>query len=186
MATKTVTSWKNKKIYPILAPENFDYHEVGETLASEPDKLIGRTINVSLGELMGDRSKNYMNLVFEVSEVKGDKAHTKFKRFFIPEGYLRSKVRKRTKKIDYQKDMIFGERKVRVKIMVLSRHKISDVQEAEIKAKMNASLMDHSGIEADKFIQQTLFGKLGTEIYKRIKTVCPIMRVEVYEISILK
>jgi small subunit ribosomal protein S3Ae len=186
MAAKTVTSWKNKKIYTITAPDNFDYQEVGETLASEPDKLIGRTINISLGELMGDRSKNYMNLVFEVADVKGDKAHTKFKKFFIPEGYLRSKVRKRTQKIDYMKDILFGERKVRVKIMVLSRHRISDVQETQIKERIAAVLSEHSNIEADKFVQQTLFGKLGTEIYKRIKTVCPIMRVEVYEIDILK
>ena len=186
MAAKTVTSWKSKKIYAIVAPENFDYQEVGETLASEPDKLIGRTVNISLGELMGDRSKNYMNLLFEVSEVKGDKAHTKFKKFFIPEGYLRSKVRKRTDKIDYQKDIGFGEKKVRVKIMVLSRHRISDVQQVEIKKRIATVLSEHSNVEADKFVQQTLFGKLGTEIYKRIKTVCPILRVEVYEIGILK
>jgi small subunit ribosomal protein S3Ae len=185
MATKTVTSWKSKKVYPILAPENFDYQEIGETIASEPDRLAGRTVNVSLGELMGDRGKNYMNLVFEVTDAKGDKAHTKFKRYFIPSGYLRSKVRKRTAKIDYSADLSFGERRLKVKIMVLSRHRASNVQEAEIKARINGILAEHGGVEADKFVQQILFGKLGTEIYKRIKSICPIMRVEVYEIEML-
>jgi small subunit ribosomal protein S3Ae len=184
MAKKTVTSWKSKKAYQIVAPENFEYHEIGETVASEPDKLKGRTVNIALGELMNDRGKNYMNLVFEVDEIKGDKAHTKFKEFFIPEGYLRSKVRKRTVKVDFARTIRFGERKLTVNIMVLSRHKISQVQETEIKAKMNAILDEHAKVELDKFVQQTLFGKLGTEIYKNIKTICPIMRVEVYGIQV--
>jgi small subunit ribosomal protein S3Ae len=180
MATKTVTTWKSKKAYPILAPENFEYHEIGETIASDPGRLKGRTVNVSLGELMGDRGKNYMNLVFEVFDVRGDKAYTKFKKFFIPVGYLRSKVRKRTMKIDYMRTVTFGEKKLRVKIMVLSRHRVSSIQETDIKKRMSEVLAEHSAVEADKFIQQTLFGKLGTDIYKRIKSICPIMRVEVY------
>jgi small subunit ribosomal protein S3Ae len=183
MATKTITTWKGKKVYQIVAPENFDYKEIGETVASDPDRLKGRTVNSSLGELMEDRGKNYMNLVFEIFDVKGDKAHTKFKRYFIPTGYLRSKVRKRTFKLDYRKDIDFGSRKLNVRIMVLSRHKVSQEQSSEIKAKMAQVLAEHSNVDADKFIQQTLFGKLGTDIYKRIKTVCPIMRVEVYGIN---
>jgi ribosomal protein S3AE len=126
-----------------------------------------------------------MNLIFVVQEVKGDKAHTGFKKFFIPVGYLRSKVRKRTIKIDYIKDIAFGEKRLKIKIMVLSRHKVSDVQESDIKARINTILAEHATVEADKFIQQTLFGKLGTDIYKRIKSVCPIMRVEVYGIEVV-
>jgi small subunit ribosomal protein S3Ae len=183
MAAKTVTTWKSKKVYQIVAPENFEYREIGETVAADPQMLKGRSVNISLGELLDDRGKNYMNLVFEVTEVKGEKAHTKFKRYFIPVGYLRSKVRKRTFKIDYRKGLTFGERKLSIKIMVLSRHKVSQVQISEIKEKMAQVLEEHLNVDADKFIQQTLFGKLGTDIYKRIKAVCPIMRVEVYGIE---
>jgi len=38
-----------------------------------------------LGELTNDRSKNYLNIIFEIFEVKGDKANTRFKKFFIPQ-----------------------------------------------------------------------------------------------------
>jgi len=184
MAAKTVTSWKNKKVYQILAPENFEFQEIGETISSDPANLKGRTINVSLGELTSDRSKNYMNLIFEITDVNGDKAQTRFKKFFIPTGYLRSKVRKRTSKVDYMRDIRVGERKVRVKIMILSRHKISAVQTASLKAGVQRVLDEFAKDGVDKFVQQTLFGKLGTEIYKRIKSVCPIMRVEVYTLEV--
>ena len=185
MAKKTVTSWKSKKFYSILAPDNFDNQEIGDTIASDPGKLKGRTVYTSLGALTNDRGKNYMNLVFEVYEVKGDVAHTRFKKFFIPVGYLRSKVRKRTTKIDYLTDIVVGGEKVRVKIMVLSRHKISYVQEGDIKSRMAKSLEKHTSSKPEKLLQHALFGKLGTEIYKEIKTVCPIMRVEVYQIEVM-
>lgn len=184
MATKTVTSWKSKKVYQILAPENFDGQGIGETVASEPGKLIGRTVNISLGELTSERAKNYMNLVFEVYDVKGDKAVTRFKRFFIPVGYLRSKVRKRTFKLDYKRELTFGGRGLKLKLMVLSRHRVSQEQVSQIKAKIEEVLAEHTGQDMEKFVQQTLFGKLGTDIYKKIKTVCPIMRVEVYGIEV--
>ncbi len=183
---KTVSGWKSKKTYAVLAPEAFERKEMGVTVADDPEKIKGRTVSTSLGGLTGDRSKNYLNLVFEVKDVKGDSALTKFRKFFIPVGYLRSKVRKRTKKIDYVRDVPMDGEKVRVKIMVLSRHKVSDVQKDEIKAKITEAVDAHAKDTLDNLVQQTLFGKFGTEIYKTIKTVCPIMRVEVYGIETLK
>ena len=183
---KKVSSWKAKKVYTLLAPENFEHKEIGTTVADDPQKLIGRSVNVTVGELTKERSKNYLNLVFEIFDVKSDKAHTCFKKFFIPVGYLRSKVRKRTKKIDYMGDIKVGEKKVRLKIMVLSRYKISDVQKRQIKEHIDVALTEHAGDSLDKFVQQTLYGKVGTEIYKKIKLVCPVMRVEVHNIQVLK
>ena len=186
MAQKTVTSWKNKKVFQIVAPENFDSQEIGETVASDTSLLAGRTINVSLGELTNDRSKNYMNIIFEVFEVNGNKVQTRFKRFFIPTGFLRSKVRKRTTKIDFQRQFNIDDKKVKAKIMALSRYKVSEVQRAQIKAGIRGVIDEHMRLGLEKFVQEALFGKLGTDIYKRIKSTCPILRVEVYSIEVLR
>ncbi|MBD3388598.1 MAG: hypothetical protein GF416_05975 [Candidatus Altiarchaeales archaeon] len=185
MAKKTVTSWKSKKLYILQAPDNFDKKEIGTTLSADPEKLAGRTVQVSLGDLMNDRSKNYLNLRFEVYDVKGDKALTRFKKFFIPTGYLRSKVRKKTLKIDYGREMEVEGDMMRFKIMVLSRHKVSEVQKADIKKSITRILEKHTD-SRDKVLQAALFGKLGTEIYKDIKKICPVTRVEVYQIEMLR
>ena len=182
---KTVSSWRNKLVYSILAPDNFDKQEIGSTISSDPKKLIGRTVNVTLGGLTNERSKNYLNLVFEIYDVKTDKAFTKFKKFFIPVGYLRSKVRKRTKKIDYMGKISVGGKKLRVKVMVLSRHKVSEIQERQIKEQLTEILTEHADETVEKFVHQTLFGKIGTEIYKKIRSVCPILRVEIHQIEIV-
>ncbi len=183
---KKVTNWKAKKVFGVLAPESFEQKEIGTTVAEDPKNLLGRSVNVTLGELTKERSKNYLNLVFTIHDVKSDKAHTKFKRFYIPIGYLRSKVRKRTKKIEYMNDLALPKTKVRIKIMVLSRYKMSDVQKKQIKTAIDGILLEHNKNTIDQIVQATLYGKLGTEIYKTIKLICPIMRVEVHHIEALK
>ena len=102
MAKKTVSAWKQKKLYTILAPENFDSQELGYTITADPEKMKGRTVKMSLDELTGDRSKQYIILVFSLDEVKGDKVQTKFKKFYMSEGYLKSKVRKGSTKVASQ------------------------------------------------------------------------------------
>jgi small subunit ribosomal protein S3Ae len=182
---KTVTSWKSKKIYQVLAPENFDKKEVGETLADDASKLMGRTIKTSLGEIAGDRSKNYLNLIFEVDDVKGDKALTKFREFFIPIGYLRSKVRKKTKKLDYSRDITLDGLKARFELMVLSKYDMSESQKIQIKGVIAGIVDEQAKQGIDSMVSQSLYGKLGTEVYKAIKAVCPVTRVEVHHLQIL-
>ncbi|MCX6695750.1 MAG: hypothetical protein NTU61_05595, partial [Candidatus Altiarchaeota archaeon] len=137
MAKKTVSTWKQKKLYTILAPENFDSQEIGHTIASEPEKIIGRTVKISLDELTKDRSKQYLIVVFEASDVKGDKVHTKFKKFYISEGYLKSKVRKGSSKVDYMTESSFGGVEVKLKMMILSRHRITTPQRKQILGDVN-------------------------------------------------
>ncbi|MFH1402884.1 MAG: 30S ribosomal protein S3ae [Candidatus Altiarchaeota archaeon] len=180
---KTVSSWKSKKRYTILAPDNFEGKELGETISSKPESMIGRTVDTSLGSIVGDRGKQYLKLVFQISEVKGDTVLTKFKKFFIPTGYLRSKVRKGTSKLDYIKELKFKEGKARFKLMILTRSGISDDQKTALYREIDGVLEAHQSDKLDHAVQLTLFGKMGTEVYKRCKSIMPITRVEIYEIS---
>ena len=113
---KKISSWKQKSKYTIIAPENFENHELGDTLAKDSKQLIGRTVDVSLRDLVGDKSKQHLKLVFEVNDVEGSKANTQFKAFTANPGYLRSKVRKGSSKIDCVK---------RIKILLSLNHLLS-------------------------------------------------------------
>ena len=181
---KTVSTWKQKKLYTIVTPENFDSQEIGHTIASEPDKILGRTVSVSLEELTKDRSKQYLTILFELSDVKGEQVSTKFKKFYVSEGYLKSKVRKGSSKLDYLADVSFSGVNARLKMMVLSRHRITGPQRKQILASIANTLNKHRSTNFDQFLQAVVFGKFGTEVYKNIKTICPINRVEVYELKV--
>ena len=56
-------TWKEKSWYTIKTPVNFEDKEIGETPARDPDYLIGRGVEVTMRELSGDFSKQYIKLI---------------------------------------------------------------------------------------------------------------------------
>ena len=185
MAQKSVSQWKQKTVYTILAPENFENQAIGQALSGDPKNLIGRTIEVSLADLTRDKSKQHSKLIFEINDVKGDKAYTKFKELTTSMGYMRSKVHKGVSKIDYISDLNISGMKARLKAMVLTNHHITECQKKDITATLKKVLNEHKSTKPDQFIQMILFGKLGTEIYHKIKGICPVNRVELWKMRIL-
>ncbi len=182
---KKIDSWKRKGTYEILAPGNFEHRELGITMANAPNDLIGRTAGVSLSDLTQDKSKQHLKLVFEIVNVNGEKANTKFKKFDVNRGYLRSKIRKGSSKIDYITDLNVDSAKIRIKIMVISTNIIKTGRKKEITQMISTVLTRYENTNFDQFIQLALFGKLGGEIYRKIKRICPIRRVEIRQISVM-
>lgn len=182
---KEMSSWKQKTLYKIVSPENFESREVGCTFASDPQNLIGRRVDISLKELTDDRTKQHLKVILEVVDVKEDKALTRFKIFEANSGYLHSKVRKGMSKIDYIGFINLQDGRVRVKIMAVTHKNIKSSQKKEILARIKKTMEGYQSATLNDFVQATLFGKLGTEIYHNSKNICPISRVEVEEVKIL-
>lgn len=172
-------------MYIITAPENFDSRELGTTLSSEPKKLLGRRIDVSLKDLTDDRSKQHLKIIFEINELKGNKALTQFKVFQANQGYIHSKVRKGMSKIDYAGDIELDDSKIKIKVMAVTHRNIKTSQKKEILSKITETLEGYKKVKLNDFLQATLFGKLGTEIYHNTKSVCPIRRVEIEKVRVV-
>ena len=79
---------------------NFEDKEIGETPAKDPELLIGRGVEVTMRELTGDFSKQYIKLKFEIDNVAGTVANTKFTGHKTTTDYVRSMIRKGTSRID--------------------------------------------------------------------------------------
>ena len=182
---KEMNSWKQKTLYKIVSPENFESREVGNTFASDPKNLIGRRVDISLKDLTEDRTKQHLKVILEVTDVKDDKAYTKFKIFEANQGYLHSKVRKGMSKVDYIGFIDLQDGRVRVKIMAVTHKNAKSSQRKEILARITKTVEGYKNCTLNDFIQATLFGKLGTEIYHNSKNITPISRVEVEEVKIL-
>jgi len=181
---KEISSWKQKTLYRIIAPENFESKEVGNTFGSDPKNLIGRRIDVSLKELTDDKTKQHLKVVLEVNDVKEDRALTKFRLFSASQGYLHSKVRKGMSKIDYIGRLKFSDGAVRVKIIAVTHKTIKSSQKKEMLARITKAVESYKERTLQDFIQDTLYGKLGTDIYHSCKNLCPISRVEVEEVRV--
>ncbi len=93
-------TWKDKQWYTITTPKEFGDAEIGTTPAREPDMLLKRRVESTMRELTGDFSKQYVKLKFQISEVAGDTATTRFIGHQVTSDYVRSMIRRGTSRID--------------------------------------------------------------------------------------
>ena len=70
---------QEKRWYTVLAPEQFDRAELGTTPAIEPEQVLDRTIETTLGDVM-EGGENNVKLTFQVTDVGSDSAYTEFAR----------------------------------------------------------------------------------------------------------
>ena len=178
---RVVDKWKTKSWYSIIAPDMFENKEVGQVPADDDTKLKDRIIRVSLGDMTGDMSQAYTMLMFRVSEVKGKSAFTKLIGHELSPSYLRSLVRRRR---DVIHDVVDVETKDGVKIRVKSS--LYTARKASSPAKTavrNAARVEVTArakeMDFQTFEQEIIFGKFSSRIYKAVKRILPIKRVEV-------
>ena len=182
---KKVGSWKDKSSYEVIAPENFDSASLGTTIASSPGLLKGRSVDISLKDLTGDRGKQHLKVVFMIDRVDGNRAHTSFKMFNMNPGYLKSRVRRGGSKIDCNEMIELDGKKVKIKVMTIASGHTQSSQKRDVITMISSVLKSHEKDKLNEFAQMALFGKLGTEIYHGVKNICPIKRVEIEQLRVL-
>jgi len=65
---------KEKKILTILSPPYFGSREIGETIVSENENAINRTVRTSLYAITDDFSKQYLLLKFKIVNITNNGA----------------------------------------------------------------------------------------------------------------
>ena len=188
-AARVKDKWTLKKWYTLIAPEYFGMVELGETPADDPSKVVGRTVETTLSDLTGDYSNQnpYKKLIFKVYRVAGDNAYTKFHRFELTREYLNSLTRRRTSKIEDVIDITTADGyKLRVKPVAFTIKRCKTSQKRLIRAIMRDLVIKRGTSENFvQFIQESILGKLPSEIYKSAKKIYPLRRVEIRKIELL-
>ena len=172
---------EQKRWYTLLAPEQFDRAELGETIAEESDQVLGRTIETTLGDLRNDASENNTKLTFQVNEVASDSAYTEFVKHELTRDYLRSLVRRGSSKIEaYITVLTKDDYRVQIQPVALTTKSADESQEKAIRRTM-IDLVEESARErtyAD-LVDSVVEGRLSSAIYNEAKTIYPLRRVEV-------
>jgi small subunit ribosomal protein S3Ae len=182
--------WSLKKWFTLIAPEYFGMSEIGETPADEPEKVLDRTVEVTLAELTNDYSNQnpYKKLVFKVYKVAGNNAYTTFHRYELGRDYINSLTRRRTTKVEDVVDVITPDGyQLRVKPVAFTIRRCKTSQRDAIRAVMR-EIIKKAGSEENfvQFIQECILGKIPSEIYKNAKKIYPLRRVEIRKIELLK
>ncbi|WP_276272429.1 30S ribosomal protein S3ae [Haloarcula litorea] len=187
MSERSVSKRKQqKRWYTVLAPEQFDREELGETPADEPDKVLGRTIETTLGELNNDASENNTKLTFKINEVASDSAYTEFVKHELTRDYLRSLVRRGSSKVEaYITVLTTDDYRVQVQPVAVTTKKADASQEKAIRRTM-IDLVEETARERTfaELIDSVVEGRLSSAIYGEAKEIYPLRRVEIQKATL--
>jgi len=180
-------SRKTKQWFKVVSPEIFGLAPVGETVANDPERVVGRVVETTLGDLTKNFSKQNTKLRFKIDKVAGDSAYTKFMGHEMTSDYVRSLVKRRTSRIDSVADVTTTDGyQVRVKpsCFTVKRARANQVKSIrEISKKI--VLERGAGLDLNQLVQEVVLGKLSMDIYKEAKMVYPLRRVEVRKTEII-
>jgi len=180
-------TWRAKEWYDIIAPPMFGGAKIGETPTLDARQLSGRVLETTLGDLIDDFSKSHIKLYFQVRGVEGNRAVTKFIGHDMARDYVRSQVRRRATKVDNISTVATQDGyKLRISSMVTSLRRIQSSQIEAVRSGMR-EVVERRAAERtfDQFVQEVVLGKLAADIYKVIKKICPVKRVEVRKTKVL-
>jgi len=178
---------RGKDWYDILASQEFDRAELGQTPADEPENLHGRKIETTLSEITDDFSENNTKVLFQVTEVGKDSVYTEFKGHELTRDYIRSLVRRGTSKIgDIITVRTADDYRVQLQPVAFTAKKADDSQEKSIRRRTN-DIVSTKGEELtfEELIDAVVTGRLSSAVYNEAKEIYPVRRVEVQKSKVL-
>jgi len=187
MSERSVSKQKRgKRWYTLIAPEQFDRTELGSTFADEPEKVYGRTVEVTLGDITGDQGENNTKLTFKVNDVSSDAAYTEFIKHELARDYVRSLVRRGASKVDVAITVLTtDDYRVQLQPVAFTTKKADRSQEKAIRRVM-IDLVEEAASERTfaELIDSVIEGRLSSAIYGDAKTIYPLRRVEVQKLTL--
>ncbi|MBZ6494380.1 30S ribosomal protein S3ae [Natrinema longum] len=187
MSERSVSRAKQeKRWYTVLAPEQFDRQELGETPADEPEKVYGRTLETTLGELNNNASENNTKLTFKINDVGSDSAYTEFVEHSLTRDYLRSLVRRGASKIEaYVTVLTTDDYRVQIQPVAFTTKKADASQEKAIREQM-VEMIEEAAEERsfEELVDSVVEGRLSSAIYGEAKTIYPLRRVEIQKTTL--
>ena len=189
--TRTVKDkWRSKRWYPVRAPGLFQHVELGETVATEPEQVIGRTLEATLPELSGagDAGKAHVKLRFRVERISGDGvAEARFVGHDLTTDYVRRLARRKRSKIDLSltvttkdgvqvvlKPVAVGEQRLQTRLRAELRHKMVEILSEEAQLRTSP-----------EFVREIIQGDLSKVLAHGVKSLYPLKKIEIRRSEVL-
>jgi small subunit ribosomal protein S3Ae len=187
MSERSVSRQKQqKRWYTVLAPEQFDREELGQTPADEPEKVLGRTIETTLGELRNDAGENNTKLTFKINDVGSDTAYSEFTKHELTRDYVRSLVRRGSSKVEaFITVLTADDYRVQIQPVAFTTKNADASQEQAIRRTM-IDLVEETATEHtfEDLVDSIVEGRLSSAIYNEAKTIYPLRRVEIQKATL--
>jgi len=180
-------TWKEKQWYTITTPKEFGDADIGTTPARDPDMLLKRRVESTLRELSGDFSKQYVKLKFQISEVTGVTATTRFMGHQVTSDYVRSMIRRGTSRIDaIVKAETKDGQKMKIHILAITIKRAKSSQQRYIRETIEKLVVDAASQKNFvELVEDIIGGKMASYIYHEAKKIYPLKRVETIKTQVV-
>lgn len=181
--------WKSKRWYSIRAPRNpWSFRVIGETLAEEPEMLVGRNYEIMQNELDGDFSKMHVKIRFRVTEVLGTDAITEFIGHQMMQDHVRRQVRRDRGKIDDTIDVVTEDGfYVRFKPLILTVGRVKSSQKNQIRTIARESILKAGASSTWVAMQKSVMdGELEAKIKEEASQISPIRMVMIRRTQLIQ
>ncbi|MCF2137247.1 MAG: 30S ribosomal protein S3ae [Candidatus Thorarchaeota archaeon] len=187
-AARTRDKWREKVWYQILAPEYFDNKEIGLTLASNPELLIGRTVQPTLYDITTNFDQIHVKLKFKIVDIVGQQAKTIFHGHEWSSDYLRGLVRRGTSRIDWIGPILTkDDYLMRISVIVFTTTRAKTSQEKAVRKTVESVIRAHAKKHTfNELVQKVVLGELAQEVREQVKVIIPIRQCEIRKSKVLK
>ncbi|MGI0155859.1 MAG: 30S ribosomal protein S3ae, partial [Thermoplasmata archaeon] len=176
--------------FKVRAPGLFQHVELGETVATEPEQVIGRTLETTLPELSSgaDSGKAHIKLRFRIERLGGDGvAEARFIGHDLTSDYVRRLARRKRSKIDLALEVTTkdGVRLV-LKPVAVGEQRLQTRLRAELRHKMVSILTEEAAKRTSpEFVREMLQGELSKVLAHGLKTLYPLKKIEIRRSEVL-
>src|SRR3989344_1807323 len=186
-ATKAKGKGKAKEWYSLIAPRLFGESEIGRTMASDPDKLAGRRISLSLIEVANNPSKFYMKFTFKVKKVDGTKAFVDFDGSEVLHDYISRMILRRVRRIDTVQDLETSDGvKIRVKGLAIISRRIKSSIMGKIRNQIREMLKDQvTNSDFEDFVSKLMSDEIKNRVLQTTRRTYPVRNFEIRKTEIL-
>jgi small subunit ribosomal protein S3Ae len=178
---------KAKEWFSLIAPRLFGEREIGKTMVSDPDKLVGRRISLSLLELTNNYNKFYMKFTFKVKKVEDNKAFVEFDGSEILHDYISRMVLRRTRRIDTVQDLKTKDGvKIRVKGLAIFPGKIKSSIMGRIRNQIREMMKEEvEGSNFEDFVDKIMSDEIKGKILMTARRTYPVRNFEIRKTELL-
>ncbi|HEV2429304.1 MAG TPA: 30S ribosomal protein S3ae [Thermoplasmata archaeon] len=190
LARTVKDKWRSKHWYKVRAPGFFQHAEIGETMASEPEQVVGRTLETTLQEISGgaDIGKAHVKLRFQIDRISGDNvAESRFIGHDLTTDYVRRLARRKRSKIDTSLPVLTKDGvEIVLKPVAVGEQRLQTRLRAELRHRLRSLLTEEAAKRTSpEFVREMLQGELGKTLAHGLKSLYPLKKIEIRRSEVL-
>lgn len=179
-SSKAADKRKKKKWVSIYAPKSFGSAELGESLVTTAQELIGRNIRVNLSSIVKVKNSN-VRIKFVAKEIKEDKVLTELETYEILPNHMNRIVKKGKTKIDDSRVLTTKDDvKCTIKTIIITRNKVKGGLAAVVKNEAIKVIENEVKSKTfEKLLEDVISLNFQKMLKDSLKKISPIQIVEV-------